>query len=418
MRKLLLASVALGVAAYLPSAAQAQSPTFPTTTTSGKLDGAAPGSVTVSLGFTLQTSIIGEGGTGSSGANGKTFPQFLNWYHFFPSFDYVNPAGIHFGTKAEIRNNGVPQGEANGGNTFYIQQVQGYVSSDRIGEFAFGLPNGALDDLGVGTGDDWGNGLFYSWFAPPNFPTWSMADSYDGDTPRQKLLYESPTFAGFKAGISYQPNDVAINLSTGLTNGNPVTGPDTWAHPQGLARNRIEAVLRFDRTFGPLGVKANIGGAWSGVESSYGGPAYQDVSYGNGGLVLTYAGFELEGSISTGQWNAYCGAGAVAGSCAFSPGGPAPSGSDASVAWDVGFGYNMGPYGIGFTWYDLNFDDLQAGGAVGGHMDHSYGPGIGGSYVVGPGVTLQLDAYTYKTQYFSHPSTNGDIIALTGVFAY
>jgi predicted porin len=270
----------------------------------------------------------------------------------------------------------------------------------------------------VGTGDDWGNGLFYSWFGPPNAPSFAMADSYDGDTPRQKLTYETPSFAGFKGGISYQPNDVAINLSTNLTNGNPSTGAGTWDHPTGLARNRIEAAVQYINTFGPFGVKADVGGAWSGVESSYGGPAYQNVSYGNGGVVLTYAGFEFEGSASVGHFNAWCGNDAVAGSCTMSPGDPAPAGSKDSAVWTVGFGYNSGPYSLGFSWYDMNFDDLQAGGAVGGHMDHSYGPGIGGSYVVGPGVTLQLDAYTYKTQYYSHPTTNGNIIAFTGVFAY
>ena len=410
MRKLLLAGVALAAAAaYLPTAAQAQSPTFPITSTPGKLDGAAPGSVTISLGFQMLNAIMGESGTGATGQNSRAFPQMMNWFHFFPSMDYASPSGIHWGVTAEIRDNNSGQTSLNGGNTFYIQSASSYLSSDKFGKLAIGTPNGALDDLGVGTGDDFGDGLFYSWYGPPNAPTFAMADSYDGDTPRQKILYETPSFSGFKAGISYQPTDTSLNNFTSLTTGDPLTAPGVLAHPAGLARNRIEAAVQLNRTFSAIGVKADLGYVYSGYEQNGLGINFQDVSYFNAGAVLTYAGVELEGSVSSGHFNAV-------GLGMGSPGGPAPAGSKDSTVYIAGLGYNMGPFGIGAVYYGMNYDDSEQTG-VAGHMDVVNGEGLGASYVVGPGVTLQFDAYTYETK-LPTTTTHGNIVALASQFAF
>jgi predicted porin len=433
MRKVLLAGVALaGVAAFMTEARAQTAPpptVFPETTTPGKLDGAAPNSVTISIGFQQLSAIMGQWGTGATGENSRANPQILSWFHFFPTMDYVNPAGIHFGMAAEIRDNAPGQNSLNsggapavaGGTTFYIQSAASYISSDRFGKLSIGTPNGALDDLGVGTGDDFGDGLFYSWYGPPNAPSFAMADSYDGDVPRQKISYETPSFAGFKAGISWQPTDVALDVSTGQITGDPCPGGvlAACAHPTGLARNRVEIAAQFNRTFGQFGVKADVGYVGSGVESNGAGIKYQNVSYFNGGAVVTIAGVEIEGSVSSGKFNATGTNTSAAGSSISglaSPGDPALSGSRNSTVYIAGLGYNMGPFGIGAVYYGMNYDDSEATGVL-GHTDTVGGEGIGGSYVVGPGVTLQLDAYTYQTKLPGH-TTNGSIIALASQFAF
>jgi predicted porin len=176
------------------------------------------------------------------------------------------------------------------------------------------------------------------------------------------LTYESPTFAGFKAGVSYQPTDVALDHSTGLTIGDPCTGgfdPVTgaclaFAHPTGGARNRVEVAAQFNRTFGPWGVKADVGGAFSGYEGDPGGPKYQTVSYFNAGGVVTFAGIEAEGSVSTGRFNATGNTGST-----FSPGGPNLAGAKTSTVYTAAVGYNMGPLGIGVVYYGMSYDDAD-----------------------------------------------------------
>ncbi len=81
----------------------------------------------------------------------------------------------------------------------------------------------------------------------------------------------------------------------------------------------------------------------------------------------------------------------------------------------------MGPYGIGAVYYGMSYDDSEGSMmyAPGLKTDDVSGVGLGGSYVVGPGMTLQLDAYTYETRMpFPGHSTNGSIVALASQFAF
>jgi len=407
MRNILLAGVALvGFSAVLTEArADGMAAPLPNITAApGKTDGAAPGSVSVNIGLQELTAIMAEGGTNAKGDATRTVPQLFNWFHIFPSAEYVNPAGIHFAISAEIRNNNSGVGAGAGGNTLYLHQVSASVSSATFGKVAVGSPNGALDDLGVGTGDDFGNGLFYSWYGPPNAPPFAMADSYDGDTPRQKIVYETPDFGGFKGGISYQPNDVSLDHSTGLTNGGN----------NAVERNRIEVAVQFNKTFGNVGIKADIGGVFASAEHAAGLPTMQNVSYFNAGLVGTISGIELEGSISSGKFNA-------GPTNVMSPGSPSPAGSKNSTVYIAGIGYNMGPIGIGAVYYGMSYDDAEGAGnyAPGAKTDTVSGEGLGASYVVGPGVTLQFDAYTYTTKVPAPgKNTNGSIVALASQFAF
>jgi hypothetical protein len=72
----------------------------------------------------------------------------------------------------------------------------------------------------------------------------------------------------------------------------------------------------------------------------------------------------------------------------------------------------------------MSYDDSEGAGLFGPgkKTDNVSGVGLGGSYVVGPGVTLQLDAYTYETRVpyvkASTGSTNGSIVALASQFAF
>jgi len=394
MRKLLLASVALaGAAAYMTTAAHAQSPVFNTTSTAGKLDGAAPGSVTVTLGGRIFSAIEFESGSGDSGANKVSSPNLVNYIRLYPTFDYASPSGIHYGAAFEIRTNGAQQGVGSGHNTFFGFAGQGYVSSDKFGKFAFGTPNSATDQLGVGTGDDFGTGGFYSEYGFVNQPAFVMSDSYDGDVPKQKLAYFSPSFAGFMIGLSYQPTSVGLNNSGGLVDNLPTAATGAQS------KNRLEAAAQFSHAFGPASVKADLGfvTATPSVGGQTGSAGYQNVSIFTGGAQVNVAGFELEGSVVTGKW-------AYNFEDSGSPLGPSLSGAASSTAYIAGVGYAAGPYSIGAQYYGVRFDEGDfgavngAGAAAVGKSGTVSGVAVGGSYSVGPGVSVNFDVATATTK--------------------
>jgi predicted porin len=391
MRKLLLAGVALaGVAAYLPTTAQAQSPVFNETSRPGKLDGAAPGSVQVNLGGTLFTAILFTSGTNDSGSNKVSNPNLLNYFRLYPNFDYANPSGIHFGVSAEVRSNGAPQAGNRTHNTLYWHSATAYISSPMLGKFAFGTPNSAVDGLGVGTGDDFGTGGFYSEYGWPNAPIFLASDAYDGDVPKQKLAYTSPSFAGFVVGVSYQPTSVGLNNSSGLTDN---TSAYTSA---GQSKDRIEIAAQFSHAFGAASVKADVGYATASVAPGATAPAlsgssgYKSVSFINAGAVVNVAGFEIEGQINTGNFAAnYNDSG--------SPFGPELKGAKKTTAYIVGVGYSAGPYSIGAQYYGVNYDAWDAGGSLGSTATIS-GEALGAGYQVGPGVNVYFDAMTNENK--------------------
>jgi hypothetical protein len=394
MRKLLLAGVALaGASAYLTTAANAQSPVFPETTQSGKLDGAAPGSVTVSLGGRIFSAVEFESGSGNSGPNKIQEPNLVNYIRLYPNFDYVNPAGIHFGAAMEIRTEGAQQGVGSGHNTFFGFAGQGYVSSDRFGKFAFGTPNSATDQLGVGTGDDFGTGGFYSEYGWVNSPAeFAMTDAYDGNVPKQKLAYYSPSFAGFTVGVSYQPTSVGLNNSGGLVDALP-TGTGAQS------KNRLEIEGQFSHAFGPASLKAAAGYAEANKSiPSDNLASYRDPSVFNFGAVVNIAGFEAEGQVVTGKW-------AFNGEDSGSPFGPSLSGARSTTSFIAGIGYATGPFSIGAQYYGVRFDqgDFGATNAVTGLLNTGAegkvdGVAVGGSYTVGPGVSVNFDIATNTTK--------------------
>ena len=100
-----------------------------------------------------------------------------------------------------------------------------------------------------------------------------------------------------------------------------------------------------------------------------------------------------------------------------SPGDPALSGAQSSYAYTGGIGYNMGPFGIGAVFYGMSYDDSEGGAGLVGKLDHVEGEGVAGSYVVGPGVVLQMDAYTYNTKLPTN-TTRGNILALASLFSF
>jgi hypothetical protein len=398
MRKSLLAGIAVvGVSVASCGTAFAQSaaaPTvFPMVTQAGKLDGAAPGSVTVSIGGTLFTGLEFQGGSDNRGATADTSPQQLTYLRLYPNLDYAAPDGIHFGVAAEIRNNVAQQGFGPGvaagasGATPVWYSADAYVSSDKFGKFAAGVTQAdAIGTLAAGTGDDYGTGGFFGEWGTPNGVfnkvNFVMADAYFGYIPKQDFLYISPSLGGLNLGVSFQPNSVGANNSSDVTYGTANGGQ---------SRNRIEVAAKYAGSFGPTSLKLSAGYAHASPNPNTTGPQlYDDVNMFTAGAVGSFAGFSLEGSIVAGKWN-------YAAIDSGSPQGPPPKGAKDSTAIIVGPGYTVGPFAIGAQYYYVNFDaseDTYLDGIPGsvGQTATVNGEALSASYVVAPGVTLELDA--------------------------
>jgi len=385
MRKILLAGIAMAVVGGASTVARAQSPVFNVTTRPGKLDGAAPGSVTVNIGGTLFASVFFTSQSGNNGPKQAQNPNFVDYIRLYPNFNYTSPSGVNYGVSAQIRSLGAAQDQSRSTNTLYWHQAIAYVSSDKFGKFEMGTPNDAIDELGVGTGDDYGTGGFYSEYGFANETNFIAADSYDGDNPKQKVAYISPAFVGFTFAVSYQPTSVGLTNNSELTTQPPATPNSVGA----ASKNRIEGALQFSHAFGPASVKADIGYGYAGVAPVAGNPAqYDDVSYFNAGAVMNVAGFEVEGSINTGSFSA-------SGDDGGNWGGPKLKGAKDTTAYIVGVGYNLGPYSIGAQYYNLQYDEYDGSG-VGtlGKTTFDYGEALGAGYIVGPGVSVYFDAIT------------------------
>ena len=397
MRNLLLAGVALGAVTAMVSATparaqEAPAAVFPVTTETDlagyngpSLNGAAPGSVQVNLGGRTFSALWFQNAQlkdTPSWAN-PIQPNFNYWFFLYPGFDYASPSGIHFGAQAEMRVTSTAQGAGSGGNANapvpFFHQAFTYVSSPVFGKVQFGIPSGALVANSVGTSDDFGTGVFFSWYNPGT--PWTMADAPDNYITNQKVVYTSPTFAGFLGAISWQPAPASLNWFGGMTQEMPP------AFTGLLSKNRVEMVLKWSGTFGGFGLAADGGYVFSGAEQSGSTTVAQDVSYGNFGAKLTFAGFELEGSVNTGKYN-------VAIADNGNPDGPLPLGAKGSTSYVAAVGYQGGPFKVGVVYYGASYDEGDFVGGTMGNTGHISGYGLGASYTVGPGVVAYLDATT------------------------
>ena len=418
MRKFLLGGAglaalgALGVAApaqaqETPAAATPPAAVFPITTETDlagvqgpSLNGAAPGSVQVNLGARLYSSVWFAGTPSGTPGNAQvTVPQFNTWFQLYPGFDYASPSGIHFGAQAQLWSTSNPNGSgpsvtpgAVGGSAGSANpagglgqlpqwhQAFGYVSSATWGKFWFGTPNGAMTTSAVGTGDDFGTGMFFSWYSTTPYVPWTMGDAYDNYNSTEKIMYTTPTFSGFSGALSYQPSAVGLSWNDGNVNG--LNAGNTGL----LSRNRIEVAAKYDGTVGIAGVKADVGFVHAGVEKAGGITTGQDVNFFNAALELHIAGFELEGSVNSGKYN-------VAVSDGGNTLGPLASGAKGTTSWIAGAGYEAGPIKVGAMYYGVTYDASDLGGTLGSTGTIS-GEGIGASYKVGPGVVVYLDGIT------------------------
>jgi predicted porin len=199
--------------------------------------------------------------------------------------------------------------------------------------------------------------------------------------------YYSPQFFGFDFGISFAPNEYAFLGGCGTTGAafrdcdRTSTVNDNVDHK---LRNIFDVMLRYRGTFGPVGIAASGGLRTAGTTGAGGVPpnnatARKNPTVGIIGAEVTYAGFTVGGITTFGSANRGFAGGAAAPIIL-----PKNGNNDGLFSWQIGARYTFGPFTVGGAYHELRSEgDLNAPA-----NRKERGFGFGGSYALGPGISL------------------------------
>ncbi len=401
MRKLLLATSALlGASVGIVGSGHAG-------TLSPNAPNPAPGSITVTLNALVEAFLVDSTDSGTlpqNNAGRKTATYGIASYsRLYPSFDGKLANGLKYGGSIEIRHyngfSGAGGGTSGDPGTFYVQREFVYVGADQFGKVTIGTPVQPSELFQTGNPANFNTG---GWDGdlPGVFAT-GIPYFIDDDNDRaEKIVYVSPQFAGFDFGVSFEPNDTNNQFDKSASRTSSAIGTaiitDTTTQAAdgafGKRRNTVDGSARYQGTFGPVGIKANVAGSFGGTVHSINGPQnYKDFSFLGGGVSATFGGLEVDGHIDWGKF------------------GPdfTPLQTGSTTAYIAGASYSFGPWIFGGSYYGFDSGYTKAIAPTVGAL-HGYGLAAGGTYTLAPGASVFLE-YLY-----GHQHVNGlDVVAGT-----
>ena len=372
-----------------------------------------PGTIVVRLNGRVQADVTMGWDTGDLGGAAGTKVQpvaISSWMRLYPGVDGMATNGLRYGASIELRENfpgstaqptpaltTAPSGSTyTSGETVFVRRAFTYLGSDQVGIVRLGQTDGVIGlfDGGVFTSATWDGGVggFNGGTDQVNgsnagsaipFAWLSQAGAEYGNN---KIVYLTPQFAGFDFGVQYAPSMGNGNSNcavAGATCNNISAGADAtrWL-------NQVAAGVRYQGTFGGVGVQAMAVYETAGKESIAGGgvvatgPAtfgtastalkYDNLSFATAAVAVSYAGFTVAAD--------YIG-GAVNGQLAMRPTGGAPEN-----ALVTGVTYKNGPwiFGLESGWVDsqgsTNLTKVT--------QRHEWEIAFGGTYSMAPGLAL------------------------------
>jgi len=349
-----------------------------------------------------------------SGFKANNATELATYARLYPGMDGMAANGLRYGGAIEIRNNfgpaltnsnNSPGTQASGytsSQTWFIRRAFAYLGADQVGivrvgegdglmslydggrtTFQFVTPSGGLNGSDL-------NGLINGNTSPPFAFSTVSGNEYTS----QKIVYLSPSFAGFDFGLQYSPhafNDFNACAIAATTCSN--LSASAVATDGARYQNMFNFGGRYNGQFGPLAVLAyGVYGVAGHVTTNalpattpggvrIPGNRYDNLNYGNAGVALTYAGFTIGGN--------YIG-GAVNGQLA-----ARPSGGAGMNAWLVGVAYQAGPLTVGGSYESI--DSQGAATLAGLSQRHEYALDVGVSYALAPGLVVFSD-YIYQNR--------------------
>lgn len=315
--------------------------------------------------------------------NGGDTDEFLLDEDVSTGMDFFNDMEVHFNARGKDEATGIQYGatiefEADTNATANTDEtwifLKGGFGEVRLGDEdgaadADGLVKGPVDIIkGIGTdgieGDEWEEFLDGNKLYEPV-----------GTSDATKVRYYTPSFGGFRAGVSYTPN--LNGIGSGSNNGDTIASKDVEAG------DVIEGGVQFDGAFGDIGLAASLTGLYGDVkdEDSAGGDDYRSLQ---GGVTFGVGGFEVGASYVTYE------AGAVE-----------MDAVSAAVA------YGFGPLSVGVSGgYGVDTDGIDIdGNAVGSNPWLAI---LSATYALMPGVTLDGDLGLFDNDLEGGGELDGD----------
>lgn len=380
MRKLLLAGVAAATIGVMgpANAANMDNPFATATVEPGKMVVRLDTAVLFLAGFDSNTKARTAAGTWKQQGYG-----FDGYVRLYPTFDAMTTNGIKYGAAVEIRTNqpgaATSGASANSGaQTFYIRRAYGYIGTDQLGTVRFGQIDGPLGLMKTGDMQGFADGgvngdvpdfiqAYYAW----QFP-FSVGNEYAIN----KVIYLSPSFAGFDFGVSFAPSTTGI---LGSINGNFGTNNAQLASsPGGIVsarpRDMYELNLRYRGNFSGVGVAANVGYFGSGVVR--GSSAARGLSIIDAGAQVSAYGVTVGGHMSTGRFNGQTNV--------------SYRGEKDAMMYIIGAIYANGPYNVG-----IHYSNISQPGNIGdGVARKIQAVALGGAWTWAPGAQALVEFQT------------------------
>jgi len=244
------------------------------------------------------------------------------------------------------------------------------VSSDSMGRLRVGQTKGAAyglshvaPNVGIGNND----GDVQDWISRSSEiysdQTHTASEANDG----QKIVYWTPNFAGFQAGVSYGVNvngagiEGPINLQTNDLDGDSA---EDQGESGDTADRAADAGIAYNGEFGGVAVGADVT-YQRDFAGGLTGTAAEDRTSVRGGVSVGVAGFTVAGSYR-------------------STNNERNTKDLDSAGWDLGVSYATGPYAVSLSYLELTEDTAANSGLE--HKNQQWV--LGGSYDLGAGVTL------------------------------
>ncbi|GAB4363023.1 MAG: porin [Kiloniellaceae bacterium] len=282
--------------------------------------------------------------------------------------------GITFGFRVEL--------EADTGQTNNVDENSIWASGG-FGKIELGNNDGAEDSFmvnGSNSGVDYGGvGNPTSTFLVSAY-TGEARTSVDfrGDidtSDATKITYTTPNFNGFSAGISYTPD-------TSCSNPDGVSGGFCDENNAGSYHDNIGVGLGYEGEFNGVGIELGLVGAFTKADAEP-----EDDAYGiGGGIAISFSGFTIATGAIYDDFD----------------GGDAGGREGSGWAWDLGIGYEAGPWNFSvngiYSEDDESDDELMAASA-----------NIG--YDLAPGVNVFLTGFIGEEDLGS--GDENDIVAVT-----